>query len=93
MCFTFNWTEFSRKEEPSHIGIEPRKRGLKFCSSIRLNVKKNFKFNFCKIGSEKNFEFLAGDGRAVVEFKTTHNSIFQNVGWFLSAKLNPNNTH
>ena len=39
------WTEFSRKE-PSHIGIEPRKRGLKFCSSIRLNVKYELQVQF-----------------------------------------------
>ena len=47
----------------------------------------NFKFNFCKIGSKKNFEFLAGDSRAVVEFKTTHNSIFSKM-WVGSFLLN-----
>ena len=50
----------------------------------------SFKFNFWKIGSKKNFEFLAGDIRAVVEFKTTRNSIFPKIlVGFLSAKLSP----
>ena len=41
----YKWTKFSRKE-PSQIGIEPRKRGLKFCSSIRLNVKYELQVQF-----------------------------------------------